>query len=125
MLKLIRCKSAEQSFKHSARRRPNGLRCKRQRIHQAVGRMDGNRRRAGSRRPGALEIEARLLNFMAEHHDEIYERTHQKGTFESINITLFEDPAEISETLQNNTPAPVPEWTVMGSGRLRDPHSLS
>jgi len=65
------------------------------------------------------------LNFMADHHDAIYERTNQKGTFESINITLFEDPAEISETLQNNTPAPVPEWTVKGSGRSRDSRTLS
>ncbi|WP_268319363.1 hypothetical protein [Bacillus haynesii] len=40
---------------------------------------------------------------------------NQKGTFESINITLFEDPAEICETLQNITPAPVPEWTIKGS----------
>ncbi|WP_319593060.1 YdbC family protein [Bacillus paralicheniformis] len=65
------------------------------------------------------------LNFMADHHDAIYERTNQKGTFESINITLFEEPAEISKTLQNNTPAPVPEWTIKGSGRSHDARTLS
>ena len=126
VLKLIRCKSAEQKLqafseaqaKWAPLQNVSGF------IRQWGGWMeteDG---------PEAVVLvlwksKHDYLNFMAEHHDEIYERTHQKGTFESINITLFEDPAEISETLQNNTPAPVPEWTVMGSGRLRDPHSLS
>ncbi|MDE1361635.1 hypothetical protein CHCC20488_0308 [Bacillus paralicheniformis] len=117
VLKLIRCKPAGQQLhafseaqaKWAPLQNVSGF------IRQWGGWMETENG------PGALVLvlwksKRDYLNFMADHHDAIYERTNQKGTFESINITLFEEPAEISKTLQNNTPAPVPEWTVKGSG---------
>ncbi|MCJ2148530.1 DUF4937 domain-containing protein [Bacillus sp. B19-2] len=126
VLKLIRCKSAEQQLQafSEAQAKWAPLQYVSGFIRQWGGWMeteDG---------PEAVVLvlwksKRDYLNFMAEHHDAIYERTNQKGTFESINITLFEEPAEISKTLQNNAPAPVPEWAIKGSGQSHDSRTLS
>lgn len=126
VLKLIRCKSAEQQLQafSEAQAKWAPLQYVSGFIRQWGGWMeteDG---------PEAVVLvlwksKRDYLNFMAEHHDAIYERTNQKGTFESINITLFEEPAEISKTLQNNAPAPVPEWAIKGSGQTHDSRTLS
>jgi len=126
VLKLIRCKSAEQQLQafSEAQAKWAPLQYVSGFIRQWGGWVeteDG---------PEAVVLvlwksKRDYLNFMAEHHDAIYERTNQKGTFESINITLFEEPAEISKTLQNNAPAPVPEWTIKGSRQSHDSRTLS
>ncbi|MFC1285291.1 YdbC family protein [Bacillus paralicheniformis] len=126
MLKLIRCKSAEQQLQafSEAQAKWAPLQYVSGFIRQWGGWVeteDG---------PEAVVLvlwksKRDYLNFMAEHHDAIYERTNQKGTFESINITLFEEPAEISKTLQNNAPAPVPEWTIKGCRQTHDSRTLS
>ncbi len=56
------------------------------------------------------------LQFMEREHDLIYERTSQKGTFESSNIELIENPIDISRTLEKRALGLVlePEWTVNG-----------
>ncbi|MDN5389766.1 DUF4937 domain-containing protein [Bacillus paralicheniformis] len=126
VLKLIRCKSAEQQLQafSEAQAKWAPLQYVSGFIRQWGGWVeteDG---------PEAVVLvlwksKRDYLNFMAEHHDAIYERTNQKGTFESINIALFEEPAEISKTLQNNAPAPVPEWAIKGSGQSHDSRTLS